>query len=294
MASLLGARLARAGSSVTLAGTWLAALEAVARHGLAVEDADGRWSVPVRAVHAGAPMTPHQLVLVLVKSHQTAAIAPAAARAAGLGGWIVTLQNGLGNRELLEHAADRGRVGVGVTLVGATLLGPGEVRGHLARTILGGDAAGRALRVASLFREAGLETDVETDIERVVWRKLAVNCALNPLSALEGVANGVLLTRPDWRETIQATAREVGAVATAAGLDLGDAATHALEVARLTAGNRSSMLQDLERGSRTEIDALSGAVVAEGRRLGVPTPRNEALWKAVRGREAALAAGTGR
>jgi 2-dehydropantoate 2-reductase len=239
-------------------------------------------------------MPPHELVLVLVKSHQTEAIAPAAARAAGPFGFIVTLQNGLGNRELLERAAGRGRVGVGVTLAGATLLRPGEVRGHLAMITLGDDGAGRAARVCTLFREAGLDTQVEPNIDRVVWRKLAVNCALNPLSALEGVTNGALLGRLEWRQAIEAATHEVGAVAAARGIVLGDTARLALEVARLTAGNRSSMLQDLERGFRTEIDAINGAVVIEGRRLGVPTPLNEAFWNAVRQREAALAAGTGR
>ncbi len=294
MASLLGARLARAGSRVTLAGSWPAALEAVARHGVSVEDTDGRWSAPVRAVHAAAPMTPHELVLILVKSHQTQEVAAAAARAAGLGGFLVTLQNGLGNREALEYAAGPGRVAVGVTLAGATLLGPGEVRGHLAKTILGDDGSGRAAGLCPLFRDAGLETELEPNIDRVVWRKLAVNCALNPLSALEGVTNGALLERSAWREAIATTAREVGAVAAVRGIELGDTAAQALDVARLTAGNRSSMLQDLERGSRTEIDAINGAVVLEGRRLGVPTPANEALWRAVSQREAGLATGARR
>jgi 2-dehydropantoate 2-reductase len=83
-----------------------------------------------------------------------------------------------------------------------------------------------------------------------------------------------------------AAAREVGAVAAARGVDLqADPAELADAVAAATAGNRSSMLQDLDRGAVTEIDAMCGAVVSEGRRLGVPTPVNESLWHAVRARE---------
>jgi 2-dehydropantoate 2-reductase len=83
-----------------------------------------------------------------------------------------------------------------------------------------------------------------------------------------------------------AAAREVGDVAAASGIDLrADPAELAFEVAAATAGNRSSMLQDLDRGAPTEIDAMCGAVVREGRRLGMATRVNERLWRAVRERE---------
>jgi len=108
------------------------------------------------------------------------------------------------------------------------------------------------------------------------------------------VTNGALLERADWRHTVEASAREVAAVAAARDLDLGDTAAQALEVASLTAANRSSMLQDLERGARTEIDAINGAVVREGQRWGVPTPVNQGLWHAVRQRETRFAGGAPR
>jgi 2-dehydropantoate 2-reductase len=96
----------------------------------------------------------------------------------------------------------------------------------------------------------------------------------------------VLLTVASSRERVAAAAREVGAVAAAKGIALGaDPAELAFDVAARTAGNRSSMLQDLDRGAATEIDALCGAVVAEGSALGVPTPVNAALWREVRERE---------
>jgi 2-dehydropantoate 2-reductase len=289
MASLFGARLARAGHAVTLAGAWHEGLAALARDGVRVEEPGGAWTARVDVAGLDAPLAPRDLVLVLVKSHQTQAVAPAAARAAGISGWVVTLQNGLGNRERLEAEAGRGRVGLGVTSAGATLLGPGRVRPFPAPTVLADDEGGRARVVAGLFTAAGLECGVEPDIDRMLWRKLVANCAINPLSAVAGVPNGALLERPEWRETLRAAALETAAVARALGIEVGDAETPALETAARTAGNRSSMLQDLSRGARTEIDALNGAVVELGQRLGVPTPVNKALANSVRERERSYA-----
>lgn len=286
MASLFGAWLARAGHRVTLAGSWPAALAVVARDGVRVEEGAEAWSAPARSVRLDAPIPPQDLVLVLVKSTRTSAVAGPAARAAGIGGWILTVQNGLGNREALEAEAGRGRVGLGVTTAGATLLGPGRIRAFPAPTLLGDDGAGRAERVAALFRDAGLECRVAPDIASVVWRKLAVNCAINPLSALAGVANGALLEHPGWRAQLEAAAGEAAAVAAALGIALdADPVALALETAHRTAGNRSSMLQDLERGVPTEIAAINGAVAALGRRLGVATPVNDALIRAIQERE---------
>ena len=121
------------------------------------------------------------------------------------------------------------------------------------------------------------------DINRTVWRKLAINCAINPLSALLGCQNGQLLSRPDSRKTLVDAAREVGAVAEAKGIDLEtDPAELAVAVAEITAHNRSSMLQDIDRGARTEIDALNGAVVREALPFNVPVPVNESLWLRLR------------
>jgi len=290
MASYFGARLARSGRiAVTLAGTWREALDAVAERGVRVEDADGSWSArPAAAALPDAP--PADLALVLVKSHQTGGVAPAVRRVVRGAGIAVSLQNGLGNREILEAALGPGRVIVGATMAGATLLGPGHVRGYVADVRLARDSAGAAEEVAALFRRAGLRTELATGAEALVWRKLAINCAINPLSALLGVPNGALLEIPERRALLEAAAREAGTVASALGIDLGDdPARAAVDVARLTAGNRSSMLQDLDRGAPTEVEAINGAVVREGKRLGVPTPVNRKLLDDIRAREAEAA-----
>jgi len=143
--------------------------------------------------------------------------------------------------------------------------------------------------VAELFREAGLETRVVEDSAALLWSKLAVNAAINPLTAILRIPNGALLRSPALEELFVRAAREVAEVAVAAGFGLPmaftDPATRARAVCSSTANNRSSMLQDLERGVVTEIDAICGAVVTAAHRHGRYVPVNEALWRRVRALE---------
>jgi 2-dehydropantoate 2-reductase len=302
MASLFGARLQRfAGARVCLTGTWREALDAIRARGIVVEDESGAWSAAVDAIPIAElpkaldsasssgqrPVLP-SYALVLVKAHQTAAVASPLARSLPADGHVLTLQNGLGNRETLAAALGSGRVSLGIAAVGARLLGPGHVRATGGSVVLGTGATAPAplQDFSRLLAASGFETTLEPDVDRLLWRKLVVNCAINPLSALAGCSNGDLVARPDLRRAMADAAREAGAVATAVGIELGaDPVELVLAVAQQTATNRSSMLQDVERGARTEIDALNGALVREARRVGVPAPVNETLWRRVLERE---------
>ncbi len=285
LAMRFGAALARSGRRVTLVGTWPDGLAAIQAGGIAVDAGSTVWTVPASASRLGDGLAPAPLVLVLVKAHQTRAVAPHAAALATPDGLILTLQNGLGNRETLADAAGPERVSAGVTSEGASVLGPGYVRiaGAGVTTVgTAGDTARAARRAAMWLREAGLTVETSDDIDALLWRKLAVNAAINPLTALHMVPNGALLEDPKLTTRMAAAAREVGRVAEAAGVVLGaDPVSLAREVASMTADNRSSMLQDVTRGGLTEIDAICGAVVRIGRRLGIDTPVNLRLWRAV-------------
>lgn len=282
----MAVRLAASGAArVTVAGRWKGGRDALAR-GVRVDEPGRSIEARVAVADTDAALPRAEFVLVLVKSHQTAGLAAAAARAVTEQGRIVTLQNGLGNREVLAAAAGAGRVRAGVVTVGVRRVDEHTVAalpGALTIEVPPGDAP--MARLAALLDRAGLDPQRVADVEPAQWRKLAVNCAINPLSATLRLPNGALLDDPATVATMRAAAREVAAVAAARGLDLGDVEGAALEVARLTTANRSSMLQDVDRGARTEIDALCGAVVREGRQRGVPTPVNERLWREVRALE---------
>ena len=238
-----------------------------------------------RMPSAEADLSPSRYLLVVVKSHQTPRLAPVAAHLAAPDGLIVTLQNGLGNAECLAAAAGPDRVAVGVTTLGAAVAGPGRVRFGGDGTVTIGRSAATAARVDALVDilvAAGIDAAATDDIAPTVWRKLAVNCAINPLTAYLGVPNGRLLDDPRTIALLHAAAAEVAAVAAALGIPLdADVAALAEAVAARTADNRSSMLQDTDRGAPTEIDAINGAVVRAGKAVGVETPVNAALWQAI-------------
>jgi 2-dehydropantoate 2-reductase len=134
-----------------------------------------------------------------------------------------------------------------------------------------------------LLLAAQLQVEVIPDINRLVWGKLVISSAINPLTAILGVPNGVLLERPGARLLMEALARETARVAAALGIRLpfSNPLSAVEEVARRTAANHSSMFQDVQRGARTEIDAICGAVVRAGQTQGIDAPVNWSMWQLV-------------
>ncbi len=221
---------------------------------------------------------PIDAALVCVKSPGTAWAADVALRILAPSGVAVTLQNGLGHLDLLACVLGAARAAQGATSEGARIEDGRIVRAGRGLTVLAPHPEGRAARailveLARLLSEAGFRAQVVDDARVVVWQKLVVNAAINPLTALLRVTNGEL-ARHRAAATADALAKEVAAVARASGVDISDADATLMwrEVARMTAANRSSMLQDVERERPTEIDAICGAVAREGKRLGVATP----------------------
>ncbi|MCH9648937.1 MAG: ketopantoate reductase family protein [Deltaproteobacteria bacterium] len=294
--------------NVTLIGHWPQQRILLADPGLEVLETDG--STSHHRLHAVAPQAePSELVdlaLILVKSPQTQQVAQIAPRwlkapsASSAGGLVLTLQNGIGNRETLSELLGKERTAQGVTLQAAHGLGAGRIR-HAAEgpTSLGWeidhrktDPDGRLSTVIELFQQAGFPTDQVDDVESLMWGKLVLNAAINPLTALLRCTNGALLEDSRSRQLLALAAREVAQVAQASKIALpaGDPVAQAEAACRATAANRSSMLQDVLRGVTTEIDAICGAVVRAGAQVGIPTPVNRLFLNEV---EALPARGAG-
>ena len=283
LATLFAARLGLAGCRVSMLGTWQEGVEAINTHGARWVDRDSlEHNVPVHATVDPNDVRGARIALVLVKAWQTERAARQLAECLASDGVAVTLQNGIGNREILARDLGPGRVSLGVTTTGATLLSPGLVR-------LGGEGVLSLERnpalgpVETALRSAGFQVESVPDAESLAWGKLVINAAINPLTALLRVPNGELLERPEARRLMADLAQEVSAVARAEGIRLPfeNPVEIVEEVARKTAVNRSSMLQDALRGVPTEIDAICGAVTQHGERAGIPTPVNTACWRLV-------------
>jgi len=219
----------------------------------------------------------------LVKSWQTRRIANQLSVCLSQNGIALSLQNGLGNREYLIEALGVNRVAMGVTTAGATLLGPGLVR-PAGESVVSLSSHSRITPIANWLRKAGFVVENAPDANALLWGKLVINASINPLTALLNVTNGELLKRESARSLLGAVAREAAAVAVAQGISLPfpDPVVAAETIARRTAANRSSMLQDVQRGTPTEIDAICGAIVTTGENINVPTPINRTLWQLVK------------
>lgn len=294
MGCLFGARLAPL-VRVTMLGTWAEGVRALQQNGIHFWEGEAETIVPVCALDCPAGVQA-DVVLVLVKGYQTGRAAQWATQILRPEGIALTLQNGLGNLEQLAAAVGPARAAMGISMQGATLLGPGHVRhGGNGPTTLATTPAveARLQRVAALLGQAGFETYLTDDTRALVWGKLVVNTAINALTAILRVPNGALAEQPDVRAVMAAAAQETAQVAQALGIVLPypDPAARAIQVAHMTAANRSSMLQDVLRGTPTEIEAINGAVVKIAHELGLAVPVNETLLRLVRGVEAGMRSG---
>jgi 2-dehydropantoate 2-reductase len=290
MACLFAARLAGAGVSVTMLGSWREGLEALKTKGVRLLDFQGQdhcFTVPV--IDGSEQVGPFIQAIVLVKSWQTGRVARQLAKLLDASGIALTLQNGLWNYETLAEALGEDRVALGVTTMAARLLEPGYVK-HTGdgKVTLGSDP--KLVGLSQLLSSSGFQVESVDDPRSLLWGKLVINAAINPLTAILKITNGELLTQPDTRELLHEVTTEAEFIAYHNGVRLPypDPIEMVEQVARNTAANYSSMLQDVLSGRPTEIDAINGAIVREADKVGIPTPVNRVLWHLVKGLDSQL------
>jgi 2-dehydropantoate 2-reductase len=298
--SLLGGFLARAGHEVSFVGrAWH--LDCVERDGLRMT---GLWgnhlARPFRCYRKAAEISkngpPFDLILLTVKSFDTEYAAKTAAALMGEETILVSFQNGLGNVEAITAVIPENQYLAGRIITGVELA-PGTVE----VTVSADDLAVGALpgarprqdpeEIARLLREADIPARGVDDILAVLWSKVIYNCALNGICSVLEIPYGGILDRPDTKASMERIVHECYAVAARKGVRLHPPSSGAYlsllkeKLIPSTASHYPSMLRDLKKGKRTEIDALNGAVARFGEALGVPAPENCAVAEAVRRKE---------
>jgi len=263
------------------------------------EELAEKFASPIRNLNVtqnSAEAFPCELALVLVKSYSTSKAAQDVSKFLALNGLALSLQNGLGNAEILAGGLGQARVAQGTTMLGAGLLEPGKVLfAGLNQTYVGADATftTEKLKYLDFFKNqlerVNAPIILTEDVQSLVWGKLVVNCAINPVAALLDITNGELLEKAATRHLMSEIAAEVVKVAQSKGIKLpfpaSEAANQAMQVAQQTSQNYCSMVQDLRRGRPTEIEALNGAIVREAEKLGLNVPVNRTLTELIRARQ---------
>jgi 2-dehydropantoate 2-reductase len=302
LGSVVGGLMAEAGHRVSLIGR-ARHMDAIRANGLHIRGIWGEHQVTTLDVHTEAAELggrEFDLVLITVKSYDTAHAVEAVKGLVGPETLVCSYQNGLGNAEIIAETFGWARTFGARAIYGAWLPEPGlaEVTVIANPTALGVyDASTPAERVRDIARamdEAGCPTVYTDKIATVLWNKVAYNCALNPLSALLDVPYGALLDTEHTRETLREVVRELYAVAAAMEVALEPATAEEYipllfdKLIPPTAAHYASMREDLRQRRRTEIDALNGAICRYAQRYGVPCPTNTLLTRLVHAREHAL------
>jgi 2-dehydropantoate 2-reductase len=266
--------------------------EKIAKQGISTQGLSGNLQADVKITTSPQDIGTADLVIISVKSYDTKEAIKHALPLIGKATTILTLQNGIGNLEIIGEIAGQGKIIAGVTNQGATLLDIGSVR-HAGRgeTIIGGldGKITPELRcVREVFNKSGIETKISRDIKGLLWSKLIINAGINALSAITRLANGKLIEFEWTRRILREAAAEATKVAKRKRIKLiyDDPLAKVEAVCEATAANISSMLQDVFKKKRTEIDFINGVIVRQGQELGIATPVNSLLTDLVKTIEA--------
>jgi 2-dehydropantoate 2-reductase len=290
MGCVYGGNLARIGQKVAFMDVWKEHTDAIRDHGLSLEGLTGTFTVEADATTDPAEAPKADAVIVCVNTYSTAEAAQTARRVLKEDGYCLTLQNGVGNVEILTEALGPSRVLAGLSFQSGDLFAPGKVRhtnnGPTYMGELDRSKSERLLHLNALFTSAGLNPVLVDDVIATIWTKFVHNCGINAICAITGLRPGNIQEVPELGEFQTKIIEEAAALVRAKGVALDDPNPVAtIKHYCSHKFHRVSMTQHLDRGRPTEIDALNGYVARESTKYGLSAPYNDSLAKLIKGRE---------
>ena len=228
-----------------------------------------------------------ELLIIFVKAYDTEVALQGAASLISDDTLVLTLQNGLGNLEKIVSIAGPNRAIGGTTAHGATQLSHNHIRhAGIGETTIGALKGGEVKginNIKKMLDSCGIKTTVTDDLEGTLWSKLVVNAAINPLTAITQLKNGEIIEHAELLDVQRRIVEETCAVAKAKAITIHyrDPVEKVKDVCRATASNKSSMLQDIINGNKTEINYINGAIVLEGDKHNIPVPYNDIMTRLV-------------
>lgn len=289
----IGGTLAAGGSDVILMDRFQAHVDAINASGLKMRVGDEEKVVTITAYSDCQGLAPVDLIIVLVKSFHTRAAIESVLPIIGKETMVMSIQNGLGHEEILADVVGRDHVLAAKTYVGGVFLEPGHIisstKGkHTYIGELDGQLTPRLHAVVAEFNQAGLLATASTNIYGTMWDKLLVNVATGALCGITRLPYGELYSVPEIETCALAAVAEGIAVARANNITLtSDDPRYFWQLAAegLPPGFKTSMLQSLDKGEKTEVDFINGSVVRWGERANIPTPVNQSLVACTKGIE---------
>jgi 2-dehydropantoate 2-reductase len=290
MGCVYGGNLARIGQDVAFLDVWEEHAARIRADGLSMTGLTGTFTARAPASTRAEELPKADVAIVCVNAYSTAEAAVSARVLLKPEGYCVTLQNGVGNVEILTEALGEGRVLAGLSFQSGDLEGPGRVRHtNNGETYLGELDRRRTERLAELarlFGDAGMNPVLVDDVVATIWGKFVHNCGINALCAITGLRPGRLREVSELDEFQTRIIEEAAALVRAKGIVLEETdPVAAVKEYCSHKFHRPSMMQHLARGQRTEIDSLNGYVARESARLGFAAPCNDALARLMKGRE---------
>ncbi|NIA08845.1 MAG: 2-dehydropantoate 2-reductase [Nitrospiraceae bacterium] len=293
--SVVGGMLAKNGHRVTLIGR-RPHMEEISKNGLCISGIWGEHRVSQLRTRTSPPDEHQDIIFLTVKAFDTATAARQALSMVGPDSIIISMQNGLDNVETLASIAGRDRTLGAMAIFGVVMSAPGRVQvtSIASETLIGeidGGESPRSEALAHMMDKAGIPTKASNNIMQQIWHKALFNIALNPLSAIFQATYGQVADDPHLKLFIREMVSEAFRAAGALGMDLGmDSPDEYLEVlwrdkVPPTRKHRSSMLQDIIHGKKTEIDYINGKIVEIGKRYGIEMPYNRGIVLMVKAKE---------
>ncbi|MFH1202336.1 MAG: 2-dehydropantoate 2-reductase [Candidatus Omnitrophota bacterium] len=292
LGSLFAAFLAKSDAEVILLDKRPERVRILQEKAIVVEDIKGKWQAVVKASCQPKELKPADLLIICVKSYDTKGAVNFSKPLICENTLVLTLQNGLGNIEIISELIGDENVIGGITNHGATLLEAGKIRhAGAGETVIGkldGKIPVQLRDIRELFNKVGLEARISRDIKGLIWSKLIINAGINALTAITRLNNGRLIEFEGTRRILREAVAEAVRIAKRKRIKLiyDDPLAKVESVCEATSANISSMLQDVLRKKRTEIDFINGVIVRQGQGLNIPTPINSILVDLVKTIEA--------
>lgn len=287
MGTLFGGKLAMAGNEVTMIDVVPAVLETIRKDGIELEDESGMHKIPVRAMTSEEADAPVDLAVLFTKTlYSRSALESAVKTLIGENTYVLTLQNGLGNIELINEFVDKERILVGVTNYASDVKGPGKIST--------GGGSGSYVKIYSAdlkdsemlqktykaLAEAGFNVSVTEDVYVAIWEKVGFNAAINATTAIVHAPCGAIGAVEEGRFLAAKIAEETAMVGQANGVNVkAEDIIHSLEnTYEVHKDHYTSMAQDLKNKRKTEAKFINGGIVAKAKEKELQVPYTEAVY----------------